>query len=442
MKKPNKKTVSRFTQQTCATILAIALGTTSTPAIALTDAETQNNNNSSSQVQENTKILTYTTLAHKDSDWNEKSFEKIQYANKFHIEDDSKITELAVFIPDANTKTEITLYKTTKDAIAPEESKSITTKTKTFETKGIQKFEFTDPIEVKKDDYIFAVVTLSQTENEINAYFINTPRAVKENDSDELIKKNESFIKFNNTWSDFSDWLKTNDGKPVTQEFSTNPEQTTNYNVDNFDISLKTELIEPEPTVYTISFDKNADGATGNMQSIEVEETQSKKIDSCAFTREGYTFTNWNTEKDGSGTSYVDEATITPEDNMTLYAQWKAQEYTVKFVNDDGTELQNSQVAYGETPTYTGATPTKSATSKYTYTFNGWSPEIVAATKDTTYTATYTETAIPEPTPTPTPTPTPNNNTNNNSNNSNNNKTNTNTNTNRTNTSTNNTTRS
>ena len=68
-------------------------------------------------------------------------------------------------------------------------------------------------------------------------------------------------------------------------------------------------------------------------------------------------------------------------------------EYTVRFVNDDGTELQSGKVAYGEMPKYEGKTPEKAATAQYTYAFKGWSPEIVAVTGNATYKATYTETA-------------------------------------------------
>jgi len=49
-------------------------------------------------------------------------------------------------------------------------------------------------------------------------------------------------------------------------------------------------------------------------------------------------------------------------------------------------------VAYGETPEYTGKTPTKEADAQYTYAFNNWIPEITAAVEDATYKAEYTAT--------------------------------------------------
>ena len=74
--------------------------------------------------------------------------------------------------------------------------------------------------------------------------------------------------------------------------------------------------------------------------------------------------------------------------------------YTITWVDGDGTTLKTEQVAYGQTPAYTGETPTKTATAQYTYTFAGWSTDgetaidpLPAVTGDETYTAIFT--AVP-----------------------------------------------
>ncbi len=71
--------------------------------------------------------------------------------------------------------------------------------------------------------------------------------------------------------------------------------------------------------------------------------------------------------------------------------------YTVRFLNWDGAELQNSQVKEGEIPSYGGATPVRPEDENYTYSFSGWSPAVVAATADADYIAQYTATAKLQP---------------------------------------------
>lgn len=62
--------------------------------------------------------------------------------------------------------------------------------------------------------------------------------------------------------------------------------------------------------------------------------------------------------------------------------------YTIKWKNYDGTILETDDVKKGILPTYDGPTPTRT-NDEYTYTWSGWDPEVVPATSNQTYIATY-----------------------------------------------------
>ena len=66
--------------------------------------------------------------------------------------------------------------------------------------------------------------------------------------------------------------------------------------------------------------------------------------------------------------------------------------YTIRFLNYNGVELYSTQVVEGEVPVYRGTTPTKPEDDNYTYTFSGWTPEIVPAAANADYTAQFTAT--------------------------------------------------
>ena len=146
---------------------------------------------------------------------------------------------------------------------------------------------------------------------------------------------------------------------------------------------------------YTVTFDANGGEGSMNQQTFTYDVKQT--LTPNAFTRTGYSFTGWNTQADGNGSTYVDKAEVqnlTAEAgaNITLYAQWSINSYTIRFVNADGTELQSSEVEYGQTPAYNGETPTKESTAEFDYTFAGWTPQIANVTEEATYKATYTAT--------------------------------------------------
>ena len=104
-------------------------------------------------------------------------------------------------------------------------------------------------------------------------------------------------------------------------------------------------------------------------------------------TREGYDFSGWFNEAGQK----VEETTVISED-ITLHAEWSIKSFTVTFKNGDDV-LQESKWEYNTTPTYNGATPTKSKDDSYEYTFSGWTPEISAVKDDIAYYAQYSKTA-------------------------------------------------
>ena len=63
--------------------------------------------------------------------------------------------------------------------------------------------------------------------------------------------------------------------------------------------------------------------------------------------------------------------------------------YTIKWKNYDGNILETDEVKKGVLPTYDGPTPTRLDDDNYIYTWSGWDPEIVPATSNQTYIATY-----------------------------------------------------
>ena len=75
---------------------------------------------------------------------------------------------------------------------------------------------------------------------------------------------------------------------------------------------------------HRVSFDKNADRATGTMESPYVVEQTTYALPVCDFARDGYAFAGWNTKAGGNGKAYADQADLPMEKaDVALFAQWR-----------------------------------------------------------------------------------------------------------------------
>ena len=126
----------------------------------------------------------------------------------------------------------------------------------------------------------------------------------------------------------------------------------------------------------TITF--NANGGTGEMAALMANPGYDKKLSSNTFTREGYTFTGWNTKADGTGTGYADGAIVNFSANTTLYAQW-TQNPVITFDANDGKGIMGTQTV---NPGVSAALPANTFT-RADYDFAGWNTK--ADGTDTAY---------------------------------------------------------
>ncbi len=139
----------------------------------------------------------------------------------------------------------------------------------------------------------------------------------------------------------------------------------------------------------TLSYEAN--GGEGGPQSAYTGGT-SLNVSSDEPTREHYYFIGWNTKADGNGDSYRGEDAYTfTEDGgnggckITLYAQWKAKEYTVTYTVN-GQTVFTEKVEYGKDATLP-AIPEKEG---YTQTAPTWDKDGKNITADTEINAVYT----------------------------------------------------
>lgn len=125
-------------------------------------------------------------------------------------------------------------------------------------------------------------------------------------------------------------------------------------------------ITAPDPPTYTVSY--NANGGSGAPSSQTKQYNVNLTLSSTKPSRTGYTFKQWNTAKDGTGTAYSAGGTYSGNAAVTLYAIWTANQYTVKFNNNGGSgSMSDQSMTYDVTATLKTNLFTKTG-----YSFLGW----------------------------------------------------------------------
>ena len=166
--------------------------------------------------------------------------------------------------------------------------------------------------------------------------------------------------------------------------YSLNADQTAYNTADN--ITLYAHWAGKS---YSITYDGN--GNTGGSTSATTATyPTARKVASNGFTKTGYSFSKWNTKSDGTGTDYAVGASYSSASNLTLYAIWSINSYTLSYDANGGsstpdpvTKNYNTTVALSDAISRTAST---NATYTVTYDANGYGSTPSA---NTTYNKTY-----------------------------------------------------
>jgi uncharacterized repeat protein (TIGR02543 family) len=139
------------------------------------------------------------------------------------------------------------------------------------------------------------------------------------------------------------------------------------YTMGTTDITLYAKW---SPNIYNVTFDKNDAGATGSMNTQSLSAGSSSQLTANAFVKNGATFAGWALSPSGV-VAYADKASFTMGvSNVTLYAKWTANSYSITFDKNDpaatGTMLAQSVASGAAVPL------TVNSFTKDGWVFTGW----------------------------------------------------------------------
>jgi len=136
--------------------------------------------------------------------------------------------------------------------------------------------------------------------------------------------------------------------------------------------------VTPTPVTYKMTFDSNGGSAITPVTDLAEGATVTEPI---APSKTGYTFDGWYEQSDFSETAWDFATDKMPAKDVTLYAKWTVNSYTVTFDSKGGDAVPSATVTYGDTvskpsdPAKDDATPNVTAAGDapaHDFTFKKW----------------------------------------------------------------------
>ena len=140
-------------------------------------------------------------------------------------------------------------------------------------------------------------------------------------------------------------------------------------------------------STYTVSY--NANGGSGAPSSQTKVHGVALTLSSTKPTRTGYTFKGWGTSSSDTTVDYSAGGSYTNNANITLYAIWQSNTFTVSYNANGGSGAPSNQTKiYGVNLTLSSTVPTRTG-----YTFKGWGTSSSATSVSYSAGGTYSSNA-------------------------------------------------
>lgn len=226
-------------------------------------------------------------------------------------------------------------------------------------------YPYTTYVEVRVQVYFRSMYAITDTGNSYYFSKDSVTEPVVAKSINHPVKTGSGWDEANITLLDTRSYTFNRSRSDTTVNFAAKFTGIDNLGANNVMTVTDSLLIEALPS-YTISYDANGGNGAPSSQTAWYGETI--LLSPISPTRNGYAFAGWGISNTDTTVDYLPGYNYTPSSNITLYAIWTANSYTVSYDANGGTGAPSNHTKYHDsTLILSSAKPTRA-----NYNFKGW----------------------------------------------------------------------